>query len=322
MFAFQCASCLLAVRRLAQMSAFWEDSATVDLSGEVEKASEVHPGKVAVHQLLAAGPLPAAAFCALPEKPPPQNFTSFAPEPRRAPEPQMPKASAPAASTPASSAGDAWKRQEATTRGLSSDQFEAVLSIESLLGFDFSRALQAFISAGSPPQELAANLLLEEGQEAPEQPLANFGAPGLPQPSYIVTRTGGRVPGAFPGPPLDEKQWRLSPSEEAAVKRLQDLGFDRPTAFKVLLERSVEWARREGGGWCLQARPPNPKASAHGCSLATAETKAWRKDEEVAGTAIACLHGENSMRGDLEIRAEVSDQLQEDQLLRVAFLAS
>jgi len=163
------------------------------------------------------------------QRPPPQNFTSFAPEPRRAPEPQMPKASAPAASTPASSAGDAWKRQEATTRGLSSDQFEAVLSIESLLGFDFSRALQAFISAGCD-QELAANLLLEEGQEAPEQPLANFGAPGLPQPSYIVTR---RVPGAFPGPPLDEKQWRLSPSEEAAVKRLQDLGFDRPTAFKA-----------------------------------------------------------------------------------------
>ena len=39
MFAFQCASCLLAVRRLAQMSAFWEDSATVDLSGRVQSGT-------------------------------------------------------------------------------------------------------------------------------------------------------------------------------------------------------------------------------------------------------------------------------------------
>lgn len=99
------------------------------------------------------------------QRPPSKDFASFAPEPRRAPEPTPKAASAaPASSTPASSSGDAWKRQEATTRGLSSDQFEAVLSIESLLGFDFSRALQAFISAGGD-QELAANLLLEEGQE-------------------------------------------------------------------------------------------------------------------------------------------------------------
>ncbi|CAE7816722.1 unnamed protein product [Symbiodinium sp. CCMP2592] len=121
-------------------------------------------------------------------------------------------------------------RAEALDKKLAQDKGHLQIAA-TILGSAYSSndLSEAFISAGCD-QDLAANLLLEEGQEAPEQPLANFGAPGLPQPSYIVTR---RVPGAFPGPALDEKQWRLSPSEEAAVKRLQDLGFDRPTAFKA-----------------------------------------------------------------------------------------
>eukprot|EP00930_Biecheleria_cincta_P066224 TRINITY_DN5227_c0_g2_i1.p1 TRINITY_DN5227_c0_g2~~TRINITY_DN5227_c0_g2_i1.p1 ORF type:complete len:631 (+),score=176.81 TRINITY_DN5227_c0_g2_i1:76-1968(+) len=119
--------------------------------------------------------------------------------------------------------------QEAmVTYNLTARQLEALESLE-LLGFELPLALEAFLACDRN-QELAANYLIESqaNLEAPMPAGSSITLPpGVDPMAFGLTR----LPPVFPGPaPADVG---LQASDREAVRRLEELGFDRPTALKA-----------------------------------------------------------------------------------------
>lgn len=121
-----------------------------------------------------------------------------------------------------------WLQQAMVSYSLTARQVEALESLE-LLGFELPAALEAFLACDRN-QEFAANYLIEN-QAAPEAPMPTGSSitflPGVDPAALGLTR----LPPVFPGPAPTEAG--LLVSDRECVKRLVELGFDRPTALKA-----------------------------------------------------------------------------------------
>ncbi|CAE8700997.1 unnamed protein product, partial [Polarella glacialis] len=156
---------------------------------------------------------------------------------------RLPRALSEAAHAPAAESPEEWRRlqvkEASSVFGLSSGQLEAVSQLEAL-GFDYGRALEAFLAC-EHNQELAANYLLE-GQIATEVVSAphnnnNYNRQQLQQQQLgrPPPASASKLPPAFPGASPREQDISLLKLEWDAVRRIQELGFDRATALKAFL---------------------------------------------------------------------------------------
>lgn len=101
--------------------------------------------------------------------------------------------------------------------GLNQEQLQAVLDLEGM-GFDYGRALEAFLTC-ERNQELAIHFLLE--QQADEE---------------AEVATAGSQPVMQPITPVVSDDVSLSLREWEAVRRIEDLGFDQKTSLGAFLQ--------------------------------------------------------------------------------------
>eukprot|EP00931_Biecheleriopsis_adriatica_P054806 TRINITY_DN32288_c0_g1_i2.p1 TRINITY_DN32288_c0_g1~~TRINITY_DN32288_c0_g1_i2.p1 ORF type:complete len:593 (-),score=157.21 TRINITY_DN32288_c0_g1_i2:131-1909(-) len=120
-------------------------------------------------------------------------------------------------------------QEAAAAYKLTKKEIDSVTDLENL-GFDFARALEAFLAC-ERNQELAANYLLESQVAAAElsNSASSMGALGA------MPFISSRLPPAFPGPAPNEQNLNFARWEWDSVRRLQELGFDRPTALKAFI---------------------------------------------------------------------------------------
>mmetsp|Transcript_155693 Transcript_155693/g.298759 ORF Transcript_155693/g.298759 Transcript_155693/m.298759 type:complete len:677 (-) Transcript_155693:109-2139(-) len=111
--------------------------------------------------------------------------------------------------------------------GLNQEQLQAVLDLE-CMGFDYGQALEAFLSC-ERDQEMAVNFLLEQ-QQGDEAEVA--AAATASQPAAVAAQ---QVLDLQPGAKVNAEDIFLSLAEWEAVRRIEELGFDRDTSLRAYL---------------------------------------------------------------------------------------
>merc|ERR1711972_813475 len=96
------------------------------------------------------------------------------------------------------------------------EELQDIFKLESM-GFDLQRSIDAYISSGKV-QFAAIDLLVES---PPEGKVTSASTLGIAQSSVCLT--------------AEEEEAPLTMAEHVEIQRIQELGFDRPTALKAYL---------------------------------------------------------------------------------------